>query len=372
MASVTLTDVSRVFPDGTRALWRVDLGIADGELLVVTGPSGSGKSTVLRVVAGLDPVSSGSVHIDGQEVTNLPPRGRDVAMVLQDAGLYPHLTVAGNMGFGLKVHGVPRDEVGRRVSAEARVLGLQGQLRRLPRTLSAGHRRRAALGRATTRVPRVFLLDEPLVNLDAAERTRVRAELVQLQKGLGVTTVHVTHDQSEALAMGDRVAVLRDGQVQQVATPAALLDRPVNRFVAEFVGFPDMRFVEAAVTDEAGLSWLVVGSQRLRIPGGLPGPLRRHVGRRVLVGLRAHLLRDAGSRPDCPVDRRLRGTVTRVERMGHADIVGVRVEGSELSALYPPYAGPRGGAPVELAVDTAGVQIFDPVTEAAIWHGRGV
>lgn len=371
MAGVLLDHVTRVHADGTVALAELSLAVADGEVLALTGPSGSGKTTTLRIVAGLETAYSGSVEIGGAAVDGLPARDRDVALISQEHSLYPYLTVEGNLRFPLEVRGVSREETDRRVLAESRVLRLSRFMGRLPRQLSAGHRQAVALGRATTRNPRVFLMDEPLSALDAAERSRVRAELRRYLRGLGSTTLYATNDQAEAILLADRVAVLDGGRLRQVGTPAELLDRPVDRFVAGFFGLPAMHFVSAVVRESGGLGWFEVAGQRLRIPAGIPGPLRAWAGREVVLGLRPHQLA-APATAGFSGDARLSGVVRRVERLGTADLVFLGVGQLTLCARLDPRSAPASGAPLELAVDTAALQVFDPATDLAVWHGRDV
>ncbi|MCP9944303.1 sn-glycerol-3-phosphate ABC transporter ATP-binding protein UgpC [Streptomyces somaliensis] len=250
MASVTFDKATRLYPGGTRpAVDRLDIEIADGEFLVLVGPSGCGKSTSLRMLAGLEDVDDGAIRIGDRDVTHLPPKDRDIAMVFQNYALYPHMTVADNMGFALKIAGVNKAEIRRKVEEAARILDLTEYLDRKPKALSGGQRQRVAMGRAIVREPRVFLMDEPLSNLDAKLRVSTRTQIASLQRRLGITTVYVTHDQVEALTMGDRVAVLRDGLLQQVDTPRNMYDRPANLFVAGFIGSPAMNLVEVPITD---------------------------------------------------------------------------------------------------------------------------
>jgi len=366
VVEVALDAVTVVHADGTVALSHLSLTVASGELLVVTGPSGSGKTTTLRVVAGLVDLAEGSVRIDGRPVDALPPQDRDVALVAQEHALYPHLTVAENLAFPLRLRGVDPVEVTRRVAAESRVLGLSRLLSRRPRTLSAGGRQAVAIGRATTRAPRVFLLDEPLSALDAAERTRLRRELRVFLAGLAVTTIYVTNDQAEALALGDRVAVLRAGALEQVAPPTELLARPANTFVAGFTGTPGMGIARAEVVAAgSGVAYRLAG-QLLRVPAGIPGPLRGLVGRQVLIGVRPHQLLPAGEGAPAV----LRATVDRVEATGPADLVAVRVGDAVLTARFPPGRAPAPGRSVDLSVDPGRLAVFDAVTEVALWHGR--
>src|SRR5918993_803655 len=267
MAQIVLDDVWKVFPDGTEAVRALDLDIGDGEFVVLVGPSGCGKTTALRMVAGLEVISRGKVVIGDRIVNDVPPKERDIAMVFQNYALYPHMTVFDNMAFGLKLQKVPRPEIDERVREAARVLGLGEFLDRKPRALSGGQRQRVAMGRAIVRHPKAFLMDEPLSNLDAKLRVQTRAEIARLQHELGVTTIYVTHDQIEAMTMGDRVAVMRKGVPQQVDRPQVLYENPANLFVAGFIGSPSMNLVEGTGTadDDGGLA-IGLGEQRLAIP----------------------------------------------------------------------------------------------------------
>src|SRR5215204_2622934 len=252
MAGVTFDDVAKVYPDGTRAVNDLDLEIEDGEFMVLVGPSGCGKSTALRMVAGLEDISEGVLRIGDRVVNHVPPRDRDIAMVFQSYALYPHLSVYDNIAFGLKLKKLPKAEIDTRVKEAARTLGLEEYLGRKPRALSGGQRQRVAMGRAIVREPQAFLMDEPLSNLDAKLRVQMRAEIRRIQTNLGVTTIFVTHDQTEAMTMGDRVAVMKKGHLQQVDTPQSLYDRPTNLFVGGFIGSPAMNMVEATLERQDG------------------------------------------------------------------------------------------------------------------------
>jgi multiple sugar transport system ATP-binding protein len=296
MARITLDRLTKVYSDGTKALTALSLEIADGELVVFVGPSGCGKTTALRMVAGLEEVTSGTVTIGDRVVNNLPPKERDIAMVFQNYALYPHMSAYDNMAFGLRRRRVDKREIDRRVREAAHILGLEDVLRKKPGTLSGGQRQRVAMGRAIVREPQAFLMDEPLSNLDAKLRVQMRAEIARIQRDLRVTTIYVTHDQSEAMTLGDRVCVLRGGFLQQVDTPQVVYERPVNMFVAAFIGSPAMNLLEATLVESSDGLRLVFGSQELALPGeaiAARPDLRAYVGRRLVVGMRPEDLRDA-------------------------------------------------------------------------------
>jgi multiple sugar transport system ATP-binding protein len=388
MADVRLDDVSRAYPDGSRAVSHLSLYVRDHELLTIVGPSGCGKSTTLRMVAGIEPVDSGTIWIGGERVNDVPPQRRDVAMVFEAGALYPHLSASDNLRFGLAMRKLPEEEISERVGAESRVLRLGHLLHRLPRPLSAGQRQRVALGRATVRVPRVFLLDEPLTHLDAGERIRLRSELAQLQHGLGVTAIYVTHDQTQAMAIGDRVAVMRAGSIEQVDEPRALYARPANAFVASFIGSPAMALVAGRLEAAGGGVVIGLGDQELRFAGTPSGRLRARVGRPVTVGVRAEHLRDAAELPGgAPPGERLHATVARVEHLGSELLVGCAIEAPAVAVAdtpgveeeppdsravlplrLPVWRRLHPGEPIELAVDTGQLAFFDPVSGVALWH----
>ena len=306
MAEITLESLTKVYPDGTEAVSDLGLEVASGEFVVFVGPSGCGKTTALRMVAGLESITSGEVRIDGRVVNDLPPKDRDIAMVFQNYALYPHMNAAKNMGFSLRMRGLPREEIDLRVREVGRVLGLSDSLHKKPRTLSGGQRQRVAMGRAIVRSPQAFLMDEPLSNLDAKLRVEMRAEIARIQRDLGVTTIYVTHDQTEAMTMGDRVAVMRNGFLQQIAPPKELYELPRNLFVAEFIGSPAMNLVMAGVELGDGDLWVGFGPHRLRLDSGVlerhPG-LPGYGGRQVVLGIRPEDMEDAGLLPDPDPDR---------------------------------------------------------------------
>jgi multiple sugar transport system ATP-binding protein len=393
MATVSFDGVGKVYGDGTRALRNFNLDVADGEFVVLVGPSGCGKTTLLRMLAGLEEISEGEIRIAGDVVNDLDARDRDVAMVFQNYALYPHYDVRQNIGFGLTVRKMPRREVRRRVEAIARVLGLYDLLKRKPRQLSGGQRQRVAMGRAIVREPRAFLMDEPLSNLDAKLRVQMRAEISRIQRELNATTIYVTHDQVEAMTMGDRVAVLRQGDLQQTDAPQLLYDQPANLFVASFIGSPAMNLVEAEVKRSGGGLACLVGEQELRLADEAVTrhpALSAYDGRKVALGLRPETLGDGVGRRDLPEGQRLRASVLLTEALGpevlvHAELAAPPViheevlEGSvalddaavadlrsearerrtRIVARLESGASVRPGETIELAVDTARLHFFD-------------
>ncbi|HWG63078.1 MAG TPA: sn-glycerol-3-phosphate ABC transporter ATP-binding protein UgpC [Streptosporangiaceae bacterium] len=360
MASVRYVSATRVFTKGAPpAVDALNLDVADGEFMVLVGPSGSGKTTALRMLAGLEPVDSGRVEIAGRDVTQVPPKDRDIAMVFQNYALYPQKTVADNMGFALKMHGVPRADRDRRVKEAARLLDLDDQLlTRKPKQLSGGQRQRVAMGRAIVREPQVFLMDEPLSNLDAKLRVQTRSQIAELQRRLGITTVYVTHDQVEAMTMGHRVAVLRDGHLQQIATPRELYDNPVNQFVAGFIGSPAMNLQPAPLTDG--------GAQLAGTILPLPAAVRSaasHSGlSELVIGIRPehlHLANGSGE---------LRGEVMLVEELGADALLHVRLAagGEPVVARAEGRKPPAQGEQVTFHVQADDIFAFDPKTGARL------
>ncbi|HLT15071.1 MAG TPA: sn-glycerol-3-phosphate ABC transporter ATP-binding protein UgpC [Acidimicrobiales bacterium] len=407
MARIVLDDVWKVFPGGTEAVRALSLDIADGEFVVLVGPSGCGKTTALRMIAGLETVSRGKITIGDRVVNDVPPKERDIAMVFQNYALYPHMTVFDNMAFGLKLQKVPKDEIARRVSEAAKILGLQELLNRKPAALSGGQRQRVAMGRAIVRHPHAFLMDEPLSNLDAKLRVQTRAEISRLQHELGVTTIYVTHDQTEAMTMGDRVAVMRKGELQQVDDPQTLYERPVNIFVAGFIGSPAMNLVDAHLhpADGGGME-VEVGGFRLPVPAEVLADrpaLRDYADRLVVLGIRPEDMEDAALMSDAPPERRIRSTVELREALGsdvlvHAPIAarpaatedvkelaadmdaGAEIDaagepsengaGATLVARLNPRTVAKEGDAIELVVDTHRLHFFDPDTGVGIYGDR--
>jgi multiple sugar transport system ATP-binding protein len=404
VAKIEYRDLRKVFPGGTVAVEDLNLVIEDGEFMVLVGPSGSGKTTVLRITAGLDDASTGEVLISDMVVNNVPPMDRNIAMVFQNYALYPHMTVYDNLAFGLKRHKVKKGEIKARVTSAAQMLGIEELLKRKPSQLSGGQRQRVAMGRAIVREPDAFLMDEPLSNLDAKLRVEMRAYLSTLHQRLGTTTLYVTHDQTEAMTMGDRVAVMRDGRVQQVDRPQVLYERPTNLFVGGFIGSPAMNLVRSRLTSENGSAFVDIGDTKLRLPDRLVGQhpkLGDYMNRDLIVGIRPEDIEDAAFVPSAngfAFDVR----VTLAEPMG-AEVIAhfpiaadalvdsetmVAARGGEesedagrllqlaggrdtgqvvLTARLNTRSRAQSGAPLRVAVDVERLHFFDPETEEAIW-----
>jgi multiple sugar transport system ATP-binding protein len=399
VAEVEFSDVAKVFPDGTRAVSDLTLQAQDGEFMVLVGPSGCGKTTALRMVAGLEEISEGEIKIGDRVVNQVASRDRDIAMVFQSYALYPHLSVYDNIAFSLRLRKEKKPEIDRRVREAAKILDLEPFLDKKPRALSGGQRQRVAMGRAIVRQPAAFLMDEPLSNLDAKLRVQMRAEISRLQTNLGVTTIYVTHDQVEAMTMGDRVAVMRRGELQQVAPPQELYDRPLNLFVGGFIGSPAMNLLEATLERVDGGLAAVLGDQRIRLDDELvntrPG-LKAYEGRALVLGIRPEQLQDAAIARESPDDRRLRGEVELREALGSelmvhfginaaaamtqevkelAEDAGATAEelagGDERRSVvvgrFSPDSQVRAGETAEVAVDTRALHFFDTQTGMAIY-----
>ncbi len=388
MATVTLDAVSKTYDNGFQAIYDLNLDVADSEFLVLVGPSGCGKSTALRMVAGLESITSGELRIGDRVVNEVEPKDRDIAMVFQNYALYPHMTVYDNIGFALKLARVPRPEIDSRVRKAAAILELEPYLSRKPGQLSGGQRQRVAMGRAIVRQPAAFLMDEPLSNLDAKLRVQMRAEIARLQRDLAVTTIYVTHDQVEAMTMGDRVAVLKDGHLQQVGAPQHLYDEPTNVFVAAFIGSPSMNLYDGVVTLDGDKS-VQIGSQRVALA---PETLEKHPGlqpydgQRVVVGIRPEDFEDAAIVTDAPPDRRLKGTVRLVEALGSELMVHIEIDdakrvnsgdpdapqelvGESIAnavARFSPRSRVRVDDQIEMSVASESLHFFDATTHNAI------
>jgi multiple sugar transport system ATP-binding protein len=400
MAGVTFDRVGKEYPDGTRAVSGMDLEIGDQEFMVLVGPSGCGKTTALRMVAGLEEITEGVIKIGDRVVNHVAARDRDIAMVFQSYALYPHLTVYENIAFGLRLRGTPKEEIDKRVRNAARTLGLEEFLKRKPRALSGGQRQRVAMGRAIVREPQAYLMDEPLSNLDAKLRVHMRAEIASLQNSLGVTTIYVTHDQVEAMTMGDRVAVMRKGELQQVAPPQELYEQPVNIFVGGFIGSPAMNLVESAIERRNGNYVAKLGDQELTLDEQVVKArpkIEEYVGRQVVLGIRPESLEDATLAPEIPADRHIKGVLILREPLGSEIVAHFEVgaapaltedvrelardvgqestvqAGAEESgnAVLVGRFGPRSrvhtGDVVDVAVDTSAVHLFDLESGAGVY-----
>jgi multiple sugar transport system ATP-binding protein len=398
MSAVTFDGVGKVYADGTRAVTAMELEIGDGEFMVLVGPSGCGKTTALRMVAGLEEISEGAVRIGERVVNDVPSRDRDIAMVFQSYALYPHLSVYENIAFGLRLKKLPKAEIDRRVKHAAQILDLEPWLKRKPRNLSGGQRQRVAMGRAIVREPAAFLMDEPLSNLDAKLRVQMRSEIAHLQQQLGVTTIYVTHDQVEAMTMGDRVAVMRKGELQQVASPQELYDRPVNVFVGGFIGSPAMNLFTATLERKGDGAAVAIGDQRLTLPAELLAARRGLAafpdGRELIVGIRPEDMEDAALASGAPDGSRLRIDVSLCESLGAEVIVHATIPGrapatdqvrelaedtgvaalskgeqrAPLVARFGPRSQAAEGQAAEAVVDTRTLHFFDPATGLGIYE----
>jgi multiple sugar transport system ATP-binding protein len=384
LAAIEFHEVSKVFPDGTRAVDSLDLMIEEDEFMVFVGPSGCGKTTALRMVAGLEEISSGTILIGGRVVNDVSSKDRDVAMVFQNYALYPHMTVAQNLAFGLKLRKIDKAEVRRRVQLAATTLGLEDYLERKPSALSGGQRQRVAMGRAIVREPHAYLMDEPLSNLDAQLRVQMRAEIQKLQRTLGVTTIYVTHDQTEAMTMGDRIAVMRGGSLQQVDAPENVYRRPVNRFVAGFIGSPAMNMISARLARVDGELVLSFGEHTLAIGDEVLAEhpaLRSHEGEEFILGIRPEDFEDAAFAAAAPPKRTLTATCTLREALGsevlvHFAVTAAAVDadtlddaGSTFIARVDPRTEARVGEQVRLVVNTSRLHFFDAASGLAIHDG---
>ncbi|UVK38489.1 ABC transporter ATP-binding protein [Mesorhizobium sp. AR10] len=381
MAKVILENICKTYGNNFRAIDQLNLSVEDGEFLILVGPSGCGKSTALRMIAGLEDITSGSLRIGGVDVVDMPPKDRDIAMVFQSYALYPHMTVSENIAFSMRLAGKPKAERKKRVDEIAKTLQLTSLLDSKPANLSGGQRQRVAMGRAMVREPAAFLMDEPLSNLDAKLRVQMRAEITSLQKQLGVTTIYVTHDQIEAMTMGDRVAVLKGGVLQQVDTPKRLYESPVNAFVAGFIGSPSMNLFEAALTGDE----LMSGTFAIRLQDAAfvrrPG-LRSYEGRKIVFGIRPEDLYDSSLESGRKYQT-IPAKVTSIEELGsehivHLNIDAVRVDSGDPDAVddfglasnavarFEPASAVHSGSEIRLAVDDAKFHFFDPETHLAI------
>jgi multiple sugar transport system ATP-binding protein len=368
MANVSLKNVYKVYEGGVTAVTDFNLEIADKEFIILVGPSGCGKSTTLRMIAGLEEITKGELYIGDNLANDVAPKDRDIAMVFQNYALYPHMTVFDNMAFGLKLHKIPKDEIKRRVEEAAKILDISHLLDRKPKALSGGQRQRVALGRAIVRDPKVFLLDEPLSNLDAKLRAQMRTEISKLHKRLGTTFIYVTHDQTEAMTMGDRIVVMKDGFVQQVDTPQNLYDLPVNEFVAGFMGSPQMNFIDTTVDQRGGDYFLKYGKYEIKIPSNKNASeiLKDYVGKEVVFGIRPENVHDEPEFLSKVTDGIVEVDVEVTELMGAETYLYLNCEGTPITARVEPTSTAKTGDKIKIAFELDKMHLFDKETEKTI------
>ncbi len=370
MASVSLKHIYKKYPGGVTAVSDFNLEIKDKEFLIFVGPSGCGKSTTLRMIAGLEEITEGELFIGDKLVNDVAPKDRDIAMVFQNYALYPHMTVFENMAFGLKLRKTPKEEIKRRVEEAARILDIAHLLDRRPKALSGGQKQRVALGRAIVRYPKVFLLDEPLSNLDAKLRAAMRTELTKLHKKLGTTFIYVTHDQVEAMTMADRIVVMKDGVIQQVDTPQTLYDSPVNVFVAGFIGTPQMNFFNCTLDKKADGVYLTFGANSIKLPADkAENPaLAEYFGKDVIAGIRPECIHDEPTYISNMADSTIDAYVEVTELMGNEIYLYITSEEQNFTARVSARSQTRAGDTVKVALDTSRVHLFDKDTERYIIH----
>ncbi|MBQ9673468.1 MAG: sn-glycerol-3-phosphate ABC transporter ATP-binding protein UgpC [Ruminococcus sp.] len=368
MANVSLRHIYKIYDGNVTAVTDFNLEIEDKEFIILVGPSGCGKSTTLRMIAGLEDISKGELYIGDMLANDVAPKDRDIAMVFQNYALYPHMTVYDNMAFGLKLRKIPKEEIKERVQEAARILGIEQYLDRKPKALSGGQRQRVALGRAIVRDPKVFLLDEPLSNLDAKLRAQMRTEISKLYQRLGTTFIYVTHDQTEAMTMGTRIVVMKDGFIQQVDTPQHLYDKPCNEFVAGFIGSPQMNFVDASLEKKSGDFYVKFAGYSIKLPASKAdgGKLERYVGRSVRVGIRPEHVHDEPDLLAQYSDSVVEANVDVTELMGAEIYLYVNVEGIPLTARVAPTSTAQPGDKIKIAFETEKIHLFDPETEKTI------
>lgn len=370
MASLSLKNICKVYPNGFEAVKDFNLEIEDKEFIIFVGPSGCGKSTTLRMVAGLEEISSGELSIDGKVVNDVEPKDRDIAMVFQNYALYPHMTVFDNMAFGLKLRKVPKDEIKKKVEEAARILDLEKLLDRKPKALSGGQRQRVAMGRAIVREPKVFLMDEPLSNLDAKLRVQMRAEIASLHQRLGATIIYVTHDQTEAMTLGTRIVVLKDGLTMQVDSPQKLYNEPDNLFVAGFIGSPQMNFLDAVCRIDGERAVLEVGENTITLPPAKSKKLieGNYNGKTVVIGIRPEDIDDSQIALETHKESIFNTKVTGYELLGSEVLLYYTINGTSMTAKVDSRTSARLGDSIQLAMDIEKIHIFDKETELTITH----
>ena len=368
MASISARNIYKIYSGNVTAVHDFNLEIEDKEFVIFVGPSGCGKSTTLRMIAGLEEISKGELYIGGRLVNDVPPKDRDIAMVFQNYALYPHMTVYKNMAFGLQLRNVAKEEIDKKVRDAAKILDIGHLLDRKPKALSGGQRQRVALGRAMVRDPAVFLLDEPLSNLDAKLRTAMRSEITKLHKRLGTTFIYVTHDQTEAMTMGDRIVVMKDGFIQQVDTPQNLYDKPCNIFVAGFIGSPQMNFMDVVLQKQGEDLVAMFGNFPIKLPKGKgdPAVLQKYVGKTVSLGIRPENIHDEAAYMNMPTCSAIDVTIDLAELMGSEIYLYASSGDTKLIARVPPQSQARDGDAIKLALDCTKIHLFDKETEKTI------
>ena len=368
MASLLLKNVTKKYPNGFVAVKEFNLEIKDKEFIIFVGPSGCGKSTTLRMIAGLEDISSGELYIDDKLVNDVEPKDRDIAMVLQNYALYPHMSVYDNMAFGLKLRKTPKDEIDQKVRNAARILDLEHLLDRKPKALSGGQRQRVAMGRAIVRSPKVFLMDEPLSNLDAKLRGQMRVEISKLHQRLETTIIYVTHDQTEAMTLGTRIVVMKDGVIQQVDSPQNLYDKPCNKFVAGFIGAPQMNMIDAAVGKDGSDVTLSFGGHTVALPEGKAKKLEEagYVGKTVTLGIRPEDLHDEESFLSMSPKSVFDATIRVYEMLGSEVLLYFDIDDADFTAKVNPRTTARPGDTIQLALDLEKIHIFDKDTELVV------
>ena len=368
MASISCQHIYKIYPGATApSVTDFNLEIQDKEFIIFVGPSGCGKSTTLRMIAGLEEISKGEMYIGGRLINDVPPKDRDIAMVFQSYALYPHMTVYKNIAFGLELRKTPKDEIDRRVHEAAKILEIEHLLDRKPKALSGGQRQRVALGRAMVRNPAVFLLDEPLSNLDAKLRTSMRTEIIKLHKKLATTFIYVTHDQTEAMTMGDRIVVMKDGMIQQVDTPQNLYDLPVNEFVAGFMGSPQMNFIDATLVKEGADYYVTFGAAKIKVPANKANDeIANYVGKEIVFGIRPEDVHDEPEFIEKHPESRATADVEVTELMGAETYLYLNCEGNALTARVEPTSTAKTGDKITIALDMNKMHLFDKETEKTI------
>ncbi|WP_292591955.1 MULTISPECIES: ABC transporter ATP-binding protein [unclassified Mesotoga] len=369
MAEVILEKVAKTYPNGFKAVLDANLEVQDKEFLVLLGPSGCGKTTTLRMIAGLEEITEGTIKIGGKVVNDVEPKDRDIAMVFQNYALYPHMSVYENMAFGLKLRKTPKPEIEKRVTEAARILGIEQLLDRKPKQLSGGQRQRVAVGRAIVRNPKVFLFDEPLSNLDAKLRVQMRAELKRLHQNLQATIIYVTHDQVEAMTMADKIVIMKDGIIQQIGDPYSVYFEPRNKFVAGFIGTPAMNFISAKLVSEGGNVWVVKEDMKLLVPEDKVERLGHLVGKETTFGIRPEDIYDKMYAVAPKDEFTVKGNVDVVEPLGSETLIHATIHGDEIVAKVDPKSRASAGDKMDLVFDMSMMHLFDPETEENVLAG---